>query len=271
MMVAPELSLAAGDRVVFAREYPYVLSALPKQSRSSFLLDETPTETFEDLGGLDEVVEEVKRDLDLHLHHPEIVARHDLSLLRGITLAGPPGTGKTLFAKAVANYIAGKEGGASFMHVKPGALRGIYFGLAEERIRALFQSARDMPGVVVMFFDELDTFGSRGSGIGQDIDGRVLGALLSEIDGLEASPDILCVGATNRLDLVDEALVRSGRMGDRIYEIPRPGRQATYQILCCYLTQSLPVAASTSATDLIGAATSYLHTRARGEETYLRA
>ena len=115
----------------------------------------------------------------------------------------------------------------------------------------------------MIFFDELDTFGSRGVGIGQDIDGRVLGALLSEIDGLEETKQIVCIGATNRLDLCDAALLRSGRLGDRIYEIPRPGRQATHEILSCYLTSALPYA-QTSAPEVIDAVTSYLHTRQAG-------
>jgi proteasome-associated ATPase len=110
----------------------------------------------------------------------------------------------------------------------------------------------------VIFFDELDTYGSRGEGVGQDIDGRVLGALLSEIDGLEHATDILCIGATNRLDLCDAALIRQQRLGDRVYTIPRPGREATREILGHYLDAELAYA-SQGAEALAAAATSYLH------------
>jgi proteasome-associated ATPase len=203
-------------------------------------------------------VDEVRSDLELHLRHGDLVDKYDLTLLSGLTLVGAPGVGKTLFAKAMANFLAGLGLETRFMHVKPGALRGVYYGQAEARIRELFAVAKSAPGLVVIFFDELDSYGSRGGGIGQDIDGRVLGALLAEIDGLESAANILCIGATNRLDLCDTALVRNGRMGDRVYTIPRPGRQATREILARYLVEELSYREG-SAADFVEAATGYLH------------
>jgi proteasome-associated ATPase len=251
--------LKPGDRVLYRRDFPYVLERLPARRQSQFQIEATPRERFEDIGGLGEIIEEVRGILDLHLRSPALVTKYRLRLLRGITLVGSPGVGKTLFAKAIANYLGRfREGEAQFIHVKPGALRGIYYGLAESRIRDLFAAARAAPGIVVIFFDELDTYGSRGEGVGQDIDGRVLGALLSEIDGLEQAPDVLCIGATNRLDLCDAALIRQQRLGDRVYTIPRPGREATREILGHYLEADLAYA-SQGAEALAAAATSYLH------------
>ena len=260
-VTTPELSrqLKAGDRVLYRRDFPRVIEQLPARKQSRFVLEGAPEERFEDIGGLGRLIDEVRDLLDLHLRYPEFVTKYRLELLRGITLVGGPGVGKTLFAKAIANYLAGfGESKASFIHVKPGSLRGKFYGQAEERIRELFEVARAAPGIVVIFLDELDSYGSRGEGIGQDIDGRVLGALLSEIDGLEATTNIVCVGATNRLDLCDAALIRRKRMGDRVYTIPRPGREATREILDRYLDPDIAYA-DRDADALAAAATSYLH------------
>lgn len=264
---APELRarLAAGDRVTYWREFPLVLDRLPPRRQASCALEAPPRVRFADIGGIDRVIAELRSDLDLHLLHPELVARWRLRRLRGITLVGPPGVGKTMLAGAVARHLAETAPETRFLEVKPGALRGQYYGQTEARIRELFGVARAAPGLVVLFFDELDTLGRRGEGVGQELDGRVLGALLAEIDGLSSAQDVLCIGATNRLDLIDAALVREGRFGDRIYEIPRPGREATRHILARRLVPELPYEdPAAAASELIDAATSYLHAPTAG-------
>jgi proteasome-associated ATPase len=265
MLASPELvgTLESGDRVIYIRDFPCVIDRLPKRTRSQFELETAPDVTFDDIGGLDAIIDELRDYLDLHLSHPDLCDQYGLVLPRGVTLVGTPGVGKTMLAAAIANHLASGDRETRFLDVKPGALRGIYYGQAEARIRELFSVARNAPGLVVLFFDELDTYGARGPGIGQDIDGRVMGALLSELDGLEPSSNVFCVGATNRLDRCDSALVRSARLGDRIFRIPRPGRDATAQILTRYLPPELAYADS-SADLLIEAATSYLHTPVGG-------
>lgn len=255
-------TLRAGDRVLYRRESHCVIEQLPARETSPFLLERPPAVTFADVGGLDDVIADIQRDLDLHLRHPERVRAYRLRLLRGITLVGPAGTGKTLLASAMANYLDA-AGTTRFLYVKPGALRGSWYGESEARIRELFRVARRAPGLCVCFFDEADNFGARGAGIGQDIDGRVLASFLTEVDGLETAGRLLLVAATNRLDLCDEALVRPGRFGDRIYTIGRPGREAARQIFAQYLRPDLPYwprgDGPAEAATLIDAAVAYLY------------
>jgi proteasome-associated ATPase len=257
---APGLTatLRAGDRVLYKRETQCVLARLPQRTGSHHLLEELPPGRFSDIGGLDDVIADIRRDLNLHLLRGDLVARYHLTLMRGITLVGPPGTGKTMIAGGIANYLRETHPDTRFFHVKPGALRGMYYGESEARIRELFGTARRAPGLVAIFFDELETYGARGSGPGQDIDGRVLGAILAEIDGLGRSGKILCIGATNRLDLCDEAMVREGRFKDRVYHVGRPGREATRQILRRYLTDDLPYGQGESVETVVEAAIGHL-------------
>jgi proteasome-associated ATPase len=251
-------ALRAGDRVLYKRETQCVLAALRQRTESHHLLEDLPPGRFCDVGGLDDVIADIRRDLSLHLLRRDLVSRYRLSLMRGITLVGPPGTGKTMIAGGIAHYLRESHPDTRFFHVKPGALRGMYYGESEARVRELFAAARRAPGLVAIFFDELETYGARAAGLGQDIDGRVLGSILAEIDGLGRSGKILCIGATNRLDLCDEAMVREGRFKDRIYHIGRPGREATRQILQRYLTEDLPYRQGESADAIVEAAIGHL-------------
>jgi proteasome-associated ATPase len=232
--------LRPGDRVVYDREVGVVLARLPRRDGQRYVLETAPTAGFADIGGLDDVIAEIRSLLDLHLRRSEVEQAYQLRLPKGLILLGPPGCGKTLIAGAIARYIADARADTRFLNVPPGALRGIYYGQTEQRISELFEIAGQAPGLVIMFFDELDTYGARGTGVGHDIDGRVLGTLLTSINGLGAPPNVLIVAATNRLDLCDSALVRNERLGDRVFRIPRPNRDGARQILSKYLRPSLP-------------------------------
>jgi proteasome-associated ATPase len=258
---APDLAavLRPGERVLYRRESQVVLARLGARVEASYVLQRPPRARFAEIGGLDGVIARIRRDLDLHLRRREVVDLYRLRPLGGVTLVGPPGNGKTLIAGAIGRHLEESGVETRFLHVKAGALRGMFYGESEKRIRELFALARRAPGLVVIFFDEVDSFGLRGVGIGHDIDGRVLGALLEEIDGLEPADRVLCVGATNRLDLCDGALVRPGRLGDAVYSIPRPSREAARAIFAKYLTADLPYAASGDAAAFIDAAVSYLY------------
>ncbi|MGH7818392.1 MAG: AAA family ATPase, partial [Candidatus Binatia bacterium] len=263
----PELAreLDAGDRVVYKPESQLVVARLPKRTRSAWALEPPPRVTFADIGGLDAVIDEIRRDLDLHLSRSEVARAYGLRLMRGMVLVGPPGGGKTLTAGAIASYLRERDAATRFLHVKPGGIRGSFYGESESRIREVFSVARAAPGLCVVFFDELDALAARGTGIGQDIDGRVLGSLLAELNGLESEGKILAVGATNRLDLCDPALVRAGRFGDRVYTISRPNREAARDIFSKYLTADLPYwpRGDETRTNLIEAAVAHLYA-ARG-------
>jgi ATP-dependent 26S proteasome regulatory subunit len=257
----PELagSLDSGDRVLYAREYPFVLERLPARRNASFVLEPAPDTRFSDIGGLDDVLGAIRRELDLHLVHTERVARFNLDLMRGLLLAGPAGVGKSMIGRAIANHLTQSGVDARFLAIPPGALRSMWYGQAEARVRELFALARSSPGICVLFFDEIDTLGRRGEGIGQDVDGRVLGSILHEISGVASEGRFLCVGATNRIDLCDPALLRPGRFGDRVFTIPRPGREATRQILAHYLATELPYAEGLDAATLVDAGVAWLY------------
>jgi proteasome-associated ATPase len=257
------LKLRPGDRVLCSGEFPCIVDRLPERGGSRHLLEQPPPIRFEDIGGLDHELEELRMDLDLHVLHPERVAAYDLRLGRGVLLVGQPGVGKTMIAGAMANYLLSHDPETRVLYVRPGELRGQLYGQTEKYIRELFASVRSAPGLVLLFLDEVDNFGTRGEGIGQEIDSRVLASLLSEMSGLDSPENVLMVAATNRLDLVDGAMARQGRLGDRIIHIPRPGREATGQILEKYLPDSLPyddgVRDAGGAESLVELAVSYLH------------
>ena len=255
----PELgrTVAAGDRVVVRRESMCAVERLPREKTSPFRLRKPPAVRFKDIGGLDDLITEVKDQVDLFLHHSKLAEEFGISLSGGMLFVGPPGGGKTSVASAIANHLIDSGVPTEFLYIKPGSLRAMYYGESEARVRELFAFARGADGIVVIFLDEVESLGLRGSGVGNH-DDRVLAAILAEMDGLDSSSNILLIAATNRLDLCDEALVRHGRLGNAIHRIPRPGRSGTEAILAKHLGERVPLGGGTSVRGLIEAAGAFL-------------
>ena len=224
---------------------------------SALVEDQTPRETFDDIGGLGPQIEKVIRPLSTHFFHPEIARELQLPKKGSILLHGPPGTGKTLIAKALANWMARHApGGRSFfMYFKPSVLEDKYFGESPARCREIFRLAREKaaanPGsIVVMFFDEVDSIGhSRGDELARAHD-DLLTAFLAELDGLSERGDIIVIGATNRRDKLDPALLRAGRLGDLVIEVPRPDRRAAREIFSKHLRANMKYARNGHGDDL---------------------
>jgi proteasome-associated ATPase len=241
--------LRAGDRVRWDPLLALAFERLPRSSDSSFFLAEMPRERFADIGGLDAQIERLQWSIRLHMRHPELVQRYRLRPVTSVLLVGPPGTGKTLVARALAQWL-GEEapGGRSrFMHIKPGALHSMWYSQSEANYREIFRVAKETaarePGVpVVLFFDEVDAVGlTRSEGLGR-VDDRVITSFMAELDGLEARGNVLVVAATNRREALDPALLRPGRLGDLVLEVPRPSMAAARAILERHLPEVAPYA-----------------------------
>ena len=250
-------SLKAGDHVLVDARTQYVYERIPKSTVEEVVLEQVPDVTYEDIGGLGEQIEILRDSVELPYLYPEVFAEHELRPPKGILLYGPPGCGKTLIAKAVANSLAkrieertGKSTTAYFLNVKGPELLNKYVGETEHKIREVFQRARekardDVP--VVIFFDEMDSlFRMRGSGISSDMEATVVAQFLSEIDGVEALENVIVIGASNRQDLIDPAVLRPGRLDLKV-KVHRPDRDAAREIFAKYLTPNLPIAEATLA------------------------
>jgi proteasome ATPase len=243
--------LKAGDLLRFDRSAWVAYEKIDRPRGDEYFLEETPSETFDCVGGLDREIEELKRSIELHMHHPEFVRKYRLRRKKAVLLYGPPGTGKTLIARGLANWLASlsKAGRSRFINVKPAGLHSMWYGQTEANYREVFRVAREAgstePGVpVVIFFDEVDSIGgARGRSVHQ-IDDRVANAFMAELNGLEDRGNILVVTATNRLDTLDSALTRPGRLGDLMLRIPRPGRKAARQIFEKHLPCEIPYGAN---------------------------
>jgi len=216
---------------------------------SPFFLETTPAETFADVGGLNSQIARITDALSLHFEHRDVARRYRLAPVGSILLWGPAGTGKTLVAKSLANWFARHSPAARsfFMNVKPSALGSMWHSESESNIRRLFSVARDTaaahPGArVLIFFDELDSIGGTRGASHHRVDDKVLTALLSELDGLAARGDVVVIGATNRREALDPALLRPGRFGDLMLEVPRPNRNGARDIFGKHLPTDLPYA-----------------------------
>jgi proteasome-associated ATPase len=247
--------LRAGDSLLLEPRSGLLLERLPRPEVEELVLEEVPDITYDDVGGLDEQIEQIQDAVELPYLYGELFAEHQLPPPKGVLLYGPPGCGKTLIAKAVANSLAkrvaektGNKGTRSyFLNIKGPELLNKYVGETERQIRLIFQRAREKSeeGVpVIVFFDEMDSlFRTRGTGISSDIESTIVPQLLSEIDGVESLKNVIVIGASNREDLIDPAILRPGRLDVKI-KIERPGEEQARQIFGRYLTSDLPIAES---------------------------
>jgi proteasome-associated ATPase len=247
--------LRAGDTVLMDSRTQLLIERLPRPEVEELVLEEVPDITYGDVGGLDEQIEAITDAVELPYLYRRLFSSYKLPAPKGILLYGPPGCGKTLIAKAVANSLARKvaesTGNTSirsyFLNIKGPELLNKYVGETERQIRLVFQRAREKAeeGVpVIVFFDEMDSlFRTRGTGISSDMESTIVPQLLAEIDGVEALRDVIVIGASNREDLIDPAILRPGRLDVKI-KIERPDEAAATQIFGRYLTSDLPLEAS---------------------------
>ena len=243
--------IRAGDSLLLDSKSGHVLERLPKPEVEELILEEVPDISYEDIGGLADQLEEIRDAVELPYLYADLFREHDLEPPKGILLYGPPGCGKTLVAKAVANSLAKKVAERTgtahrsyFLNIKGPELLNKYVGETERQIRLIFQRAKEKSdeGVpVIVFFDEMDSlFRTRGSGISSDIESTIVPQLLAEIDGVESLKNVIVVGASNREDLIDPAILRPGRLDVKI-KIERPDEKAAKDIFAKYLVTTLPI------------------------------
>ncbi len=245
-------TIRAGDSLLLEPRSQYVFERIPKAEVEELVLEEVPDIDYNDIGGLAAQIEAIRDAVELPYLHADLFREHKLRPPKGILLYGPPGCGKTLIAKAVANSLAKKvaevegrpEGRSFFLNIKGPELLNKYVGETERHIRLVFQRAREkasegMP--VIVFFDEMDSlFRTRGSGVSSDVENTIVPQLLSEIDGVEGLENVIVIGASNREDMIDPAILRPGRLDVKI-KIERPDAHGAADIFSKYLTADLPL------------------------------
>jgi len=249
-------TLRAGDSLLLEPRSGYVYERIPKAEVEELILEEVPDITYRDIGGLASQIEQIRDAIELPYLHADLFREHQLRPPKGVLLYGPPGCGKTLIAKAVANSLAKqvaartaqegteREGKSFFLNIKGPELLNKYVGETERHIRLVFQRAREkasegMP--VIVFFDEMDSiFRTRGSGVSSDVENTIVPQLLSEIDGVEGLENVIVIGASNREDMIDPAILRPGRLDVKI-KIERPDAEAAKDIFSKYVLGSLPL------------------------------
>ncbi|MFB6818260.1 proteasome ATPase [Streptomyces sp. NPDC056347] len=247
-----DMTIRPGDALLLEPRSGYVYEVVPKSEVEELVLEEVPDIDYDKIGGLGDQIELIRDAVELPYLHPDLFKEHELRPPKGILLYGPPGCGKTLIAKAVANSLAKKvaevtgqpAGKSYFLNIKGPELLNKYVGETERHIRLVFQRAREKAGEgtpVIVFFDEMESlFRTRGSGVSSDVENTIVPQLLAEIDGVEGLENVIVIGASNREDMIDPAILRPGRLDVKI-KIERPDAEAAKDIFAKYLTPSLPL------------------------------
>ena len=245
--------LRVGDSLLLEPRSAYVYERIPKSEVEELVLEEVPDIDYSDIGGLSSQIEQIRDAVELPFLHADLFREHQLRPPKGILLYGPPGCGKTLIAKAVANSLAkqvarvrgdDEKGRSYFLNIKGPELLNKYVGETERHIRLVFQRAREKASEgtpVIVFFDEMDSiFRTRGSGVSSDVENTIVPQLLSEIDGVEGLENVIVIGASNREDMIDPAILRPGRLDVKI-KIERPDAEAARDIFAKYILPTLPI------------------------------
>src|SRR3712207_6590433 len=247
--------LRVGDSLLLESRSGYVFERIPKSEVEELVLEEVPDIDYSDIGGLARQIEQIRDAVELPFLHADLFRTYELRPPKGILLYGPPGCGKTLIAKAVANSLAKKvaaaqgdddtnQGKSYFLNIKGPELLNKYVGETERHIRLVFQRAREKASEgtpVIVFFDEMDSiFRTRGSGVSSDVESTIVPQLLSEIDGVEGLENVIVIGASNREDMIDPAILRPGRLDVKI-KIERPDAESARDIFSKYLVPTLPL------------------------------
>ncbi len=247
-----EAPLRIGDSLLLESRSGYAYERIPKSEVEELILEEVPDIDYGDIGGLARQIEQIRDAVELPFLHSELFREYELRPPKGILLYGPPGCGKTLIAKAVANSLAKQiaaergegEGRSFFLNIKGPELLNKYVGETERHIRLVFQRAREKASEgtpVIVFFDEMDSiFRTRGSGVSSDVENTIVPQLLSEIDGVEGLENVIVIGASNREDMIDPAILRPGRLDVKI-KIERPDVESARDIFSKYLVADLPL------------------------------